>query len=113
MKCKSTKFIKLIISPITITDHYPIFFSVGHLLTNRNNTPNPLRISKINHFKLSNLIATQLWDTVLDKTVMSCKANSWEEIFDIINRDLKLKSNGCFKITYSLILRKLVLFFII
>jgi len=51
MKCKSTKFTKPIISPITITDHYPIFLCIVHLLTNRNNTPNPLKISKINNFK--------------------------------------------------------------
>jgi hypothetical protein len=68
IKCKSTEFSKSLISPITITDHYPIFLSIRNLKTNRNNPPNPLTISKINNLKLSNLIATQSWKTVIDNT---------------------------------------------
>jgi hypothetical protein len=84
MKCKSTKLSKPIVSPITITDHYSIFLSVGHLLTNINNTPNSLTISKINNFKLSDLIATQLWDNVLDKMDVNEATDNFINILKIL-----------------------------
>lgn len=64
MKCKSVNFSKPVIIPITITYHYPIFLSVGNLITNRNNTPNLLTLTKINNSKLSN--SSQSWKSVLE-----------------------------------------------
>lgn len=80
VKCKSTEFSKSIISPITITDHYPIFLSIGNLITNRNNPSNPLTILKINSLKLSNLIATQSWKTVIDNTNVNKATDNFIDI---------------------------------
>lgn len=55
MKSK-THYSMPIISPIIISDHYPIFLSIGNLISNRNSKPNPLTINRIDHSKLSNLI---------------------------------------------------------
>jgi hypothetical protein len=89
MKCKSIQFSKAIISPNTITDHYAIFLSIGNLIKNRNNTPNTFTTSKINISKLSNLIATQSWETVLDKNDVAT-----DNFINIIKNLMKKATNN-------------------
>jgi ligand-binding sensor protein len=98
MKCKSIQFSKTIISPITITDFYVIFLSIGNLITNKNNTPNSFTTSKINTSKLSNLIATQSRETFLDKN----DVNEATDNFINIIKNLTKKATNNIKISSKL-----------
>lgn len=51
-----------------ITDHYSTILSLGNILDNRNNKPNPLKILKTDHQKLSNSIENHNWSEVHDFT---------------------------------------------
>jgi len=42
------------VGPITISDHYSIFLSIGNLVRNRNNKPNALAITTIEYSILQN-----------------------------------------------------------
>lgn len=65
MKNNTIKYVKPIVSPITITDHYPILLSIENLISNGKNTLNPLTITKIDNSILSNLISNQSWCNIL------------------------------------------------
>lgn len=68
MKSKAIHFSKPIVSPITISDLYPTFLSIGNLNSNRPNKPNPLAITKIDYPLLSKLITKNSWSSTLKQT---------------------------------------------
>lgn len=88
MKSKTTKFSNPIVCQITISGHYPIFLSIGNLISNRNNTSNALTITTIDYSLLSNLIITkQSWISILEYT--DCN-DTTKLFFSILNNLIEL-----------------------
>jgi len=91
MKSKTIKYSKPIVCPITISDHYPILLSIGNVISNRKNKPDPLSITPINYSILSNLISSQKWDTVLRHSDTN---NATESFINILNDLIKQASTN-------------------
>lgn len=66
LKTKSFNNLLPIVVHTNITDHYPTALSIGNLSDNRNNSPNPLKILKNDHFKLTNQIQNHNWSEIFD-----------------------------------------------
>jgi len=96
MKSNTIKYVKPIVSQITITDHYPILLSIGNLISNRKNTPHPLTITKIDHYMFSNLILNQSWNTILAHTDVNhateCFINTLKDIIKLSSVSFKISS---------------------
>jgi len=89
MKSKTIKYSKPIVCPITISDHYPILLSIGNVISNRKNKPDPLTINTINYLILSNLISNQKWCTILEHADVN---NATKCFINILNNLVKLAS---------------------
>jgi hypothetical protein len=89
MKSKTIIYSKPIVCPITISDHYPILLSIGNLISNRKNKPDPLTINTINYSILSNLISNQNWCTILEHADVNKATKCF---INILNNLVKLAS---------------------
>jgi len=102
LKTKSYNNLLSIVVHTNITDHYLTTLSIGNLSDNRNNSLNPLKVLKIDDFKLTNQIQNHNWSEICDfndvnlalhylvETINKLKKNSTTEI-SISSKTIKLK----------------------
>jgi len=73
-----------------ITDHYPTTLSIGNLSDNRNNSPNQLKVLKIDDYKLTNLIQNHNWSEIFDFNDVNL---ALQYLVEIINKLKKILHN--------------------
>jgi len=76
-----------------ITDHYPTTLSIGNLSDNRNNSPNPLKVLKIDDCKLTNLFKNHNWSEIFNLNDVNLALQYLVETINKLKKKLHNKNN--------------------
>jgi len=88
----SNSCLEPIVCPILISNHYSIFLSIGNIICNRINTPNPLKISKIDNSILIDINISDILKHTDVYKFTKCFINTLNDLIKSASTYIKISS---------------------